>query len=107
MQHNSRHRPAFGIDVPEDFYWSVEAACGGAFADSYLFGGEVHNGRFVPRTLTGWEKLRENFNFMKALESAGLTLIKPRPYDGPPAWQILGHDDPNAEKPKRRKAYRE
>ena len=94
MNATSRHRPAFGIDVPENFYWSVEAACGGAFADSYLFGGEVRGGKFIPRTVTGWEKLAENFSFESVLKKQKLTMVKPRPYDGPPAWEILGLPDP-------------
>ena len=105
MNTTSRHRPAFGIDVPENFYWAVEAACGGAFADSYLFGGEVRGGKFIPRTVTGWEKLSENFSFMGVLGKERMTMVKPRPYDGPPAWEILGLADPKADKPKRRKEY--
>ena len=102
MQATSRHRPAFGIDVPEEFYWWVADNCGGSFADSYLFGGEVQGGKFMPRTLTGWERLKDNFTFMGILKKEGMTMVKPRPYDGPPAWEILGLADPGASKGKKR-----
>ena len=93
MQH-SDHEPAFPISVPDEFYWAVEAECGGEFADSYLFGGTVSGGKFVPRTLTGWEKLVDSFGFEKALNAAKLTMVKPPIYTGMPAWKLLGLPDP-------------
>lgn len=101
------HRPAFPInhaEVPEDFYLAVVEACGGPFADSYLWGGRLINGRFLPRTLTGWEKLTDSGAFQRVLADRKTTLVKPPPYAGPPAWKILGYPDPDEFKPKARRA---
>ena len=71
--------PSLPVTVDRDFYDVVAAACGEPFADSYLSGGELHRGVFLPRTHKAWERLTESWAAKDALRRAKVVLREP-PY---------------------------
>lgn len=97
----SDHNPAWPLSVPRDFYDAVADECGAPFADSYLFGGAVTGSRFLPRTLTGFEKLNDRPDFHRVMAKLEMTMVQPLPYAGPAARQILGLPDPGEKKGRR------
>lgn len=72
--------PKMVVTVPRDLYDAVHAATYEAFADSYLSGAIVEDGRLIPRTQVAWSRISENPRAMQALREAKITLIKPKPY---------------------------
>jgi hypothetical protein len=85
-----KHIPAFEVTVPLDLYEKVVRCCGGTFADSYLYGAVVKFDKILPRTQIAFERLNERESVKAVLISEGLTMIKPPPFTGTPAWQELG-----------------
>lgn len=72
--------PKMVVTVPRDLYDAVHNATYEAFADSYLSGALVEDGRLIPRTQMAWTRITENPRAMFAIRGAGLILIKPQPY---------------------------
>lgn len=70
----------YPLSVPQDLYDDVCDACTQPFADSYLYGAEIRGRNLWPRTLTGWEKMRQSRDFMDVLEVTTLKLEKPTPF---------------------------
>lgn len=101
---DNRHDPAFPLTVPRDFYNAVADVAGAPFADSYLWGADLYDGKLLPRTQIGWERISERTEVMDVLAKLKVTLVKPPLYRGPPAWRLLGYPDPDAEQPRKRRA---
>lgn len=74
--------PKLIVTVPLETYDAVRGQCGEAFADSYLSGAVVAEGRLIPRTQIAWKRLMENRGAMAALRSMKTALVKPPLYDG-------------------------
>lgn len=72
----------FLLTVPQELYDDVCDACGQPFADSYLFGAELHGRVLWPRTQIGWERMRDRRDFTDLMKRLGLILEKPEPYPG-------------------------
>ena len=72
--------PAFPVSLPMEFWKEIAAACGEPYADSYLFGATLHSGKLLPRTVTAWERLNDNYQVRKILHERGVTLLKPPPF---------------------------
>ena len=72
--------PQLPLTVPLDLWEAMAMATSPEYADSYLSGAEVHNGRLLPRTKIGWTRLRDNGAAMHALRRNNITLIEPPLY---------------------------
>lgn len=72
--------PKLMVTVPYELYDAVQEATNEAFADSYLSGAIVQDGRLIPRTQMAWARISESPWALKAIRDAGLALIKPKPY---------------------------
>lgn len=71
--------PVFKLTVPMSLWREMAKEVSPAFADSYLYGAKLSNGRLTPRTVTGYEKLR--MPSLKGLfERLSVKLIKPVPF---------------------------
>lgn len=74
--------PKLIVTVPYEVYDAVKAAAGEPFADSYLSGAVVDDGRLLPRTQIAWERLMQHRGAMAALRQLKLFVVKPPLYDG-------------------------
>jgi hypothetical protein len=72
--------PSLALTVDRDFWEKMAVATSVEYADSYLSGAELYNGRLLPRTVTAWERLKDSWAARKVLSDAGVSLIKPPPY---------------------------
>lgn len=75
-------RSTFKLSVPQVLYDDVCDACGQEFADSYLYGASLDGSALSPRTLTGYERMRERSEFRHLLGQLNLKLVKPTPFPG-------------------------
>ncbi len=82
MSDDFKFTPNFLVTVPRSLYEAVCDGVGQPFADSYLTGAVLHEGKLWPRTLTGWQKMRDVGNFMRLLSELEIKLMKPEPYPG-------------------------
>lgn len=73
--------PNLPVTVDYDFYLAVAHGTSEAFADSYLSGAELHEGRLLPRTQTAWERLKESYGAKEAMRKHQVTMIKPPLFD--------------------------
>jgi hypothetical protein len=73
--------PKLPVTVPLEVYGSVKAICGEPFADSYLSGAVIEDGRLIPRTQIAWERLCQSHGAKAALRQHKVSLVKPPPYD--------------------------
>jgi len=73
--------PNLPVTVDYEFYHAVASVTSEAFADSYLSGAELHQGRLLPRTHKAWERLSESWAAKDAMRKAKVTLIEPPYFD--------------------------
>jgi hypothetical protein len=73
--------PNLPLTVPYDLWEKVAAVTSPEYADSYLSGAEVHEGRLLPRTQMAWERLKESWPVREVFRQEQITLIKPPPFD--------------------------
>ncbi len=73
-------RPDLPLTVDYDFWQSMALETSPEFADSYLSGAEVFEGRLLPRTVTAWERLKDTWAATNLLDSRKIKLVKPPPY---------------------------
>lgn len=69
--------PKLVVTVPHEFYHAMACACGEPYADSYLSGAVVDEGRLLPRTQVAWRRLTENWTAQKVLRDQKVRLVKP------------------------------
>lgn len=72
--------PAFPVSVPMEFWKEIATVCGEPYADSYLYGAALHDGKLLPRTQTAWERLKAEHRVREVLAERGITLLKPPPF---------------------------
>lgn len=70
------------ITIQRALYDAVCEAVNQDFADSYLTGAEMNGRKLTPRTLTGYQKMRDVRAFMDMLEKANIELVRPTPWPG-------------------------
>lgn len=75
-------RSKFLMTVPESLYQATCAEVDQAFADTYLPGARLEGQYLHPRTLTGWDKMRDRQDFGRLLKRLEITMVKPLPYPG-------------------------
>lgn len=78
---------------------------GQPFADSYLWGARLVEGRLWPHTVHAWRKLEQSAGVGVVLSELGYTLQRPDPFPGnPPRMSIRDvHSERfSAESPRRR-----
>lgn len=75
--------PAWPITVPQNLYDAISNKLGEPFADSYLWGAKLRNGRLLPRTQTAWSVLSSNFTAKGVLADMKIALEKPAPFGSP------------------------
>ncbi len=93
--------------VPDSLHAGISDACGEDFADSYLWGARLSNGRLMPHTLTAFHRLSQSHNAMKALASLNIGLDRPEPFPGRPARMSITEAYPDyfpSFKPRKRAA---
>jgi hypothetical protein len=73
--------PKLTMTVPPEVYEAVQKVCGDAFADSYLSGAVVSEGRLLPRTQLAWSRIYNNRHAHGALRSLKVELVKPPAFD--------------------------
>lgn len=73
--------PNLPLTVPYDLWEKVAAVASPEYADSYLSGAELHEGRLLPRTQTAWERLKDNWPVKELFRREKITLIKPPLFD--------------------------
>lgn len=73
--------PKLPVTVPPELYDAVKAVCTEPFADSYLSGAVVVEGRLLPRTQMAWERLSQNPAAKGVLRRQKITLVPPPPFD--------------------------
>ena len=72
----------FRLTVPESLYDAIASRISVEFADSYLTGASLTGTVIVPRTLTGYAKMMDRWDFREVLKEMGLSLAKPTPFPG-------------------------
>ncbi len=73
-------RPTFSpMTLPAELYDAVSARIGQEFADSYLTGAVLDGRKLIPRTQTGYGRMRDTSAFMALLREVGIDLVKPEP----------------------------
>lgn len=65
------------VTVPPEIHQAMENQCGEAYADSYLSGAIVSEGRLLPYTGVAWQRLKDNAGAVSVLKAKRLTLVKP------------------------------
>lgn len=80
--------PNLPLTVEFEFYAAVASVTSEAFADSYLSGAELHQGRLLPRTHKAWERLNESWAARTAIRAANVRLIEPPHFDPAKNMQI-------------------
>lgn len=89
--------PAFRVTVPMGLYDAMVAETSPSFADSYLFGASLVNNVLAPRTVTAWEKLRDNWGAQVVLKAQNIALKKPEPFGAPGGSQMRDEAEPSGE----------
>lgn len=74
--------PKLPLTVDRELWDAMAKATSREFADSYLSGAEQTLAKLLPRTVTAWERLKQDRHAMLVLKRAGLTLVKPPPFRG-------------------------
>lgn len=69
--------PNLPLTVARDFWDRMADVCGGAYADSYLSGAFLRDGKLLPKTVTAWERLKDNAGAMHVVSSWPAALVKP------------------------------
>jgi hypothetical protein len=67
----------FDIYVPQELFDEIAGATSEDWANSYLHQATFDGERLVPRTNTGWEKMRDHRSFMLILNRRRIRLIEP------------------------------
>lgn len=67
----------FPITIDPAVYDEIADACGEDFARSYLTGAVLRDGKLLPRTQTGWEKMKAREDFVAVMAALKITLLKP------------------------------
>jgi len=85
--------PSFRLTVPQSLFDAIASKVSQEFADSYLTGASVEGTVIIPRTLTGYQKMIDRWDFREALKDLGLSCAKPTPFPGEgnrlPAKELL------------------
>lgn len=74
--------PKFRLTVPQSLFDAIASKVNQEFADSYLTGASITGTVIVPRTLTGYHKMMDRWDFREALKEMGLSCAKPTPFPG-------------------------
>lgn len=82
--------PTWPITVPQELYDAVAETVDEPYADSYLWGALLHDGKLTPRTVTAWERLKLNRAVMDAMRRLGVEMLKPKPFGSPGGSQRSG-----------------
>lgn len=75
-------RTRFKLTVPSALFDAVSARIGLGFAESYLTGATLNGAALLPRTLTGYERMRDRSDFRDLLRELNVSLVEPTPYPG-------------------------
>ena len=73
--------PNLPVTVDRDFYNAIAMATRESFADSYLSGADLYQGKLLPVTHIAWERLLENQAAMAVMARMGVKLVEPPYYD--------------------------
>ena len=73
--------PSLPLTVSYDLWEKVAAVTCPEYADSYLSGAEVHEGRLLPRTQTAWERLKDSYPVRELFRKEQIVMIKPPLFD--------------------------
>lgn len=76
------------MDIPIELYQAVCARMSQEFADSYLTGAKLEAGRLTARTQTAHAKMSDSFDFRRLLKDAGITLVRPLPFQDQPDGKV-------------------
>ncbi|WP_332657344.1 hypothetical protein [Brevundimonas sp.] len=68
------------ITVDLAFYEAIARATSEPFADSYLHGATLEDGKLLPRTQTAWSRLDSSWAAKGAMRRMGVVLLKPPPF---------------------------
>jgi hypothetical protein len=82
----------FKITVPESLYQAVCANVDQPFADSYLSGATLVGTNLFPRTVTGWERMRDRRDFIDLAKRLDIKLCKPTPFPGENGDRLTARD---------------